>query len=327
MAIQAIIPDLVANSHMGWPIDDDRKDQRLSHTNNIASYGVSIEVPQGFKALPRHGSSMSRRSVLFSPGDQPELMRKAPETDADVVVFDLEDGVAPSNKQMGREAVAEVLSELDCDCEVCVRVPAECDDLSFLGNSPPDSVMCPKTESATDITDLSALLDEQGLSIPVLALCETAGGILHAEEIAAAPATTAIAFGAEDLSADIGANRTKDGTEVLYAREHVVLAASAANVDAIDTVFTDIEDTTRLTEETEFARDFGYDGKMAIHPAQVPVINDAFVPTEEQIEWAERVLDAHDEHEGKGVFRVEGEMIDAPLISRAEDVLDRADRK
>lgn len=270
---------------------------------------------------------MSRRSVLFSPGDQPELMRKAPETASDVVVFDLEDGVAPSNKQRGREAVAEVLSGLDFDCEVCVRVTAECNDLSFLSDSPPDSVMCPKTESAGDVDDLSALLDEHGLSIPVFALCETAAGILHAEEIAAAPRTTAVAFGAEDLSADIGANRTKDGKEVLYAREHVVLAASAANVDAIDTVFTDIEDTARLEEETEFARDLGYDGKMAVHPAQVPVINNAFAPTDEQIEWAERVLDARDEHEGEGVFRVDGEMIDTPLLSRAENVLDRADRK
>jgi citrate lyase subunit beta/citryl-CoA lyase len=269
---------------------------------------------------------MSRRSVLFSPADKPELMRKAPETDADVVVFDLEDGVAPSNKQKGREAVGEVLSDSDFACEICVRVTTECDDLAFLSNSPPDSVMCPKTESAADVTDLSDTLDEHGFAIPVFALCETAAGVLHAEEIAAAPQTTAVAFGAEDLSADIGANRTKDGTEVLYAREHVVLAASAADVDAIDTVFTDIEGTDRLAEETEFARDLGYDGKMAIHPAQVPVINDAFTPTDEQIEWAERVLDARDEHE-EGVFRVDDEMIDAPLIARAENVLDRGGRK
>jgi citrate lyase subunit beta/citryl-CoA lyase len=267
---------------------------------------------------------MPRRSVLFSPGDQPDLMRKAPETGADVVVFDLEDSVTPSNKQIGREAVADVLSGSDFACEVCVRVTIENDDLSFLTDSPPDSVMCPKTESATDVDDLSALLSEHDLDIPVFALCETARGVLHAEEIAAAPATTAVAFGAEDLSADIGANRTEDGTEVLYAREHVVLAASAANVDAIDTVFTAIEDTDRLTDETEFARDLGYDGKMAIHPEQVPIINDAFTPTDEQIEWAERVLDARDEHEESGVFRVDGEMIDAPLLSRAENVLDRA---
>jgi citrate lyase subunit beta/citryl-CoA lyase len=274
---------------------------------------------------------MSRRSVLFSPGDQPELMRKAPGTQPDVVVFDLEDAVAPSNKQAGREAVAEVLTDpdFDPDCEVCVRVTgnAASDDIALLDGDPRlDSVMIPKAESAADVNDLSALLTERDIDVPVFALCETAAGVLHAEEIAAAPATTAIAFGAEDLSADIGANRTDDGKEILYAREHVVLAASAAGVNAIDTVFTDIEDTDRLAEETAFARDLGYDGKMAIHPAQVPVINDAFTPTDEQIEWAQRVLAARDEHEGSGVFRVDNEMIDAPLLARAENVLDRTDK-
>lgn len=276
---------------------------------------------------------MSRRSVLFSPGDQPELMRKAPGTQPDVVVFDLEDAVAPSNKQAGREAVAEVLTDpdFDPDCEVCVRVTGHTasDDLDVLLDDVPrlDSVMIPKADSAADVNDLSSLLAEHGVDIPVFALCETAAGVLHAEEIAAAPATTAIAFGAEDLSADIGANRTEDGTEILYAREHVVLAASAADVDAIDTVFTDIDDTDRLADETAFARDLGYDGKMAIHPAQVPVMNDAFTPTDEQIEWARRVLDARDEHEGSGVLRVDNEMIDAPLLSRAENILDRTEHE
>jgi len=111
---------------------------------------------------------------------------------------------------------------------------------------------------------------------------------------------------------------------VLYAREHVVLAASAADVDAIDTVFTDIEDTERLAEETHFARDLGYDGKMAIHPAQVPVMNEAFTPSDEQVAWARRVLEAREEHAGEGVFRVDGEMVDAPLLARAENVLERA---
>lgn len=255
-------------------------------------------------------------------------MRKAPGTGADVVVFDLEDAVAPSNKRTGREAVAGMLSDPDFDpaCEVCVRVSDPSDDIPVLAGTDSDrldSVMLPKVESAGDVNDLSALLAEHGVDAPVFALCETAAGVLHAEAIAAAPATTAVAFGAEDLSADIGANRTEEGTEVLYARERVVLSASAADVDAIDTVFTDIEDTDSLGEATAFARDLGYDGKMAIHPEQVSVINDAFTPTDEQVEWARRVLAARDEHD-EGVFRVNNEMVDAPLISRAENVLERA---
>ena len=273
---------------------------------------------------------MARRSVLFSPGDSPELMRKAPGTDADVVVFDLEDAVAPGRKDAGREAVREVLTDpaFDPDCEVCVRVSVDAADVDLAavldGGGRLDAVMLPKAESPEDVETLAATLADRDASLPVFALCETAAGVLHAEAIAAADATTAVAFGAEDLSADIGANRTAEGTEVLYAREHVVLAASAAGVDAIDTVFTDIEDTDRLAEETRFARDLGYDGKIAIHPAQVPVMNDAFTPSDEQVAWARRVLDARADHEDGGVFRVDGEMIDAPLIARAENVLDRA---
>lgn len=254
-------------------------------------------------------------------------MRKAPESDADVVVFDLEDAVGPENKPAGREAVAEVVTDpaFDPDCAVCVRVTDDArQDLGFLldGSVRLDLLMLPKTETAADVTEIAALLSEFGVDIPVCALCETAQGILNAPEIAAAEPTAAIAFGAEDLAADIGANRTEEGTEVLYARERVVLAASAAGVDAIDTVFTAIDDTDGLAAATETARDLGYGGKMAIHPAQVPVINDAFTPSNEQIEWARDVLDAREAHDG-GVFRVDDEMIDAPLIARAEDILER----
>jgi citrate lyase subunit beta/citryl-CoA lyase len=277
---------------------------------------------------------MVRRSVLFTPGDRPEMLRKAPGAGADVVVFDLEDAVAPERKDEARDAVHEVLSDpaFDPDCEVCVRVnptgvAADADLEGIDGGVRLDSVMLPKAASADDVADLAALLVERGFNVPVLALVETAAGVLHAESIAASEATDALLFGAEDLSADLGATRTAEGTEVLYAREHVVLAASAAGVDAIDTVYTDIEDTDGLAEETRFAAGLGYDGKMAIHPAQVAPINDAFTPGQDDVEWAERVLAARDEAaaEGRGVFRVDDEMIDAPLVARAERIVARAE--
>jgi citrate lyase subunit beta/citryl-CoA lyase len=272
---------------------------------------------------------MPRRSVLFSPGDRADLLRKAADSDADVIVFDLEDAVAPDRKAAGREAVREVLTDpaFDPDAEVVVRVTREAGadlDAALDGASRPDAVMLPKAESGADVDALAARVADRGAELPVFALCETAAGVLHAESIAAADATTAVLFGAEDLSADVGANRSEEGTEVLYAREHVVLAAAAAGVDAIDTVFTDIEATDRLREETEFARDLGYDGKMAIHPGQVAVIHEAFAPSEEQVTWARRVLAASEERGDAGVIRVDGEMIDAPLLSRAERVLERA---
>jgi citrate lyase subunit beta/citryl-CoA lyase len=278
---------------------------------------------------------MARRSVLFSPGDQPELMRKAPGAGADVVVFDLEDAVAPAEKAAAREAVREVITdpEFDPDCEVCVRVnpvgsgAGDDVDAVLAGGEGFDAVMLPKAEDADDVETLGRLLAEADASAPVLALVESAPGVLNAQGIAAADPADALVFGAEDLSADIGATRTDEGTEVLHAREHVVLAASAAGIDAIDTVYTDIEDTEGLADETRFAAQLGYDGKMAIHPAQVAPINDAYTPSDDEIEWAERVMEAKREADaaGRGVFRVDGEMIDAPLVAQAERVLERRD--
>lgn len=276
---------------------------------------------------------MARRSVLFSPGDRPELLRKAPETGADVVVFDLEDAVASGRKAEARETVRDVVSDgFDPDCEVCVRVNPQprvaAEDLRIVlaGDPGVDAVMLPKAESAADVMGLAGLVEGSGVDLPIFALAETAAGVLNAEAIAAADPVTALVFGAEDLAAHIGATRSDEGTEVLYAREHVVLAASAGGVDAIDTVYNNVEDTDGLAAETEFAIDLGYDGKLAVHPAQVETINEAFTPTDEEIEWARTVLAAREEADesGRGVFRVDDEMIDAPLVAQAERIVERA---
>ena len=278
---------------------------------------------------------MARRSILFSPGDKPALMRKAPDTDADVVVFDLEDAVAPGTKAEARQEVAAVLDEIDPPCEVVVRVNptgiAAADDLDVVlaGDPRLDAVMLPKVGDASDVDDLRALLRERDADLPIFALVESAAGVLHAEAIAAADGNDAVCFGAEDLAADIGADRTREGTEVLYARQRVVVAAAAAGVDAIDTLVTDFQDDERLREDAAFSRQLGYDGKLAIHPAQVPIINEAFTPAEEDVAWARRVLEAAGvERESTGgevgVLEVDGEMIDAPLLARAERVAERA---
>ena len=276
---------------------------------------------------------MVRRTVLFSPGDQPSLLRKAPDSGADVIVFDLEDAVAPAKKAAGREAVQEVVTELDPDPELCVRVNpigdgGERDVEAVFGDGAAtavDSVMLPKVSSGAAVVDLADLLAEHGQELPILALLETADGVLDAEGIASAGPTDAVLLGAEDLAADVGATRTREGTEILHAREHTVLAASSAGVDAIDTLYTDYEDDEGLAADAAFGRDLGFDGKMAIHPGQVPIINDAFTPDEADVEWARKVLAARDEAAASdvGVFAVDGEMIDAPLIAQAEDVIRR----
>ncbi|GAA0555055.1 CoA ester lyase [Halorubrum ejinorense] len=282
---------------------------------------------------------MPRRSLLFSPGDSPELMRKAPASGADVICFDLEDAVAPDRKAEARRAVREVLEDpaFDPDAEVCVRLSAESPaaDLDGVlgtngggeaGGVRLDAVMLPKVTGPERVESVASLCAERGRDPAVFALVETAAGVLSAQSIAAAGPTDALVFGAEDLAADVGATRTDEGTEVLYAREHVVLAASAADIDAIDTVYTDFSDDAGLREDAAFARRLGYDGKLAIHPAQVAPITEAFTPDSEEVEWARRVVDARDEaeREGRAVFQVDGEMIDAPLIAQAERLLDRA---
>ncbi|GAB3666119.1 CoA ester lyase [Halopiger thermotolerans] len=278
------------------------------------------------------------------------MLRSAPESGADTIVFDLEDAVSPDRKDDARTAVREVLADpdFDPDCEVCVRVNAaraqfatdleavigDADSEGSSAAGRPDAVVLPKVAGPADVRELVDELERtdgtdgtDGTDLPVFALLETAAGVLAAPEIAAVPATDALVFGAEDLAADIGATRTAEGTEVLYARERVVLAAAAHDCTAIDTLVTDYEDQDRLREDAAFAVQLGYDGKLAIHPAQVGPINEAFTPTAEEREWAERVLEAKREAdaEGRGVFEVDGEMIDAPLVAQAERIRARAD--
>ena len=277
---------------------------------------------------------MARRSLLFSPGDRPEMLRKAPRSGADVLVFDLEDAVAPARRAEAREAVREVLADpgFDPDAEVCVRInPADggaAEDLDVVldGDVRLDSLLVPKVDDAAAVEAVARLADDRGRPLPVVALVETAAGVLHAEAIAAADPVDGVFFGAEDLAADVGATRTKAGDEVAHARQHVVLAAAAAGVDAIDTVFVDIEDLEGLRADARTAVGLGFDGKPAIHPAQVEPINEAFTPTPDELAWARRVLEAREaaDADDRGVFAVDGEMIDPPLIRRAERLVDRA---
>jgi citrate lyase subunit beta/citryl-CoA lyase len=278
---------------------------------------------------------MSRRSVLFSPGDRPELLRKASRTGADTVVFDLEDAVAPPRKADARRAVREVLADPSFapDCEVAVRlgdVDADLDAL-FGGAAEDralrlDALVVPKVESPAAVRRVSEAVSVRRTSVPLFALVETATGVLNAPEIARVDAVDALVFGAEDFAASVGATRTLGGEEVGYARQRVLVAARAAGVDAIDTLHTDYEDDEGLGRATAKTVELGYDGKLAIHPRQVEVINEALTPSRERIEWAQQVLAAKADADaaGRGVFSVDGEMIDAPLVTQAERTLERA---
>ncbi len=272
----------------------------------------------------------ARRSVLFTPGDRPGMMEKALDGEADVVVFDLEDAVAPEQKDDAVEAVEEVLEDVDDVSgagdapEVWVRVDPHLEASYEVGE--PSCFVLPKAAGAGDVRDAVGEVVSHGLSSDVVPIVESAAGVLNAGDIAAEDGVGGVVFGAEDLAADVGATRSRDGDEVSYARQKVVTAAAAAEVDAVDTLWTDFEDEEGLRRDAERSVTLGYDGKLAIHPSQVEVINEAFTPEADEVDWAERVLEARDSaaDDGRGVFEVDGEMVDAPLVKQAERLMERA---
>jgi len=271
---------------------------------------------------------MPRRTVLFSPGDRPEMLRTAPTTGADTIVFDLEDAVAPADRPAAREAVRTVMTdpEFDPDCEVCLRVSREREAdldavLREVASPRLDALVAPKAESPGDVRALESAGLARGVDVPVLALCETARGVLRADAVADAGPTDAVLFGAEDLAADVGAARSRGGVAD-HARERVLLAARAAGIDAVDAIYADVADAEGLREDARVAADMGYDGKMVVHPDQVDVVHEALTPGEAELAWARRVVAAAADE--AGVFRLDDEMIDAPLLARAERLLERA---
>ena len=279
---------------------------------------------------------MVRRSLLYCPGDDRGMMEKAVGTDADTVIFDLEDAVAPAAKDDARGTVQALLDDLGgTEPDRCVRINpydrrGRTDVEAVVGgvSTPPDAIALPKVDTPETVEALADHLADLGADgVDIIPLIETARGVVAVEGIAAASGVDAVAYGDQDFTADIGATVTDDKTESLYARQRTVVAAAAAGVDAVDTVWTDIGDLEGLREQAAFAVDIGFDGKLAIHPDQIPVINDAFTPTSDQLEWAEAVLAGQERaaDADEGVFTVDGQMIDPPLVERARTFVERAE--
>lgn len=274
---------------------------------------------------------MATRSLLFTPGDELEMMRKSLSMAADVIIFDLEDAVSQANKKIARETVPTALEEsTDSTPDVWVRInPLDVggdEDVAALADADvtPDSVLVPMIETVAQLDAVADRFEETGLESGVIALVETATGLTAVEDLAAHPAVSGVVFGAEDFTADMGIIELEDKRYLDHARSRIAVAGAAADVVAIDTVYTDLGNTEGLRADAETALNFGFDGKAAIHPSQIEVINEVFTPSEEKIEWAEGVLEARDAAGDKGVFEYEGEMIDAPVLSRAEEILRRA---
>jgi citrate lyase subunit beta / citryl-CoA lyase len=270
-----------------------------------------------------------RRSRLYLPGNQPDLMLNAGLFGPDAVILDLEDAVAPAQKDAARLLVRNALRAVDfCGAERMVRInqlPAGLDDLPVLLPHNVHTILLPKAERAADVLAVVArareITDRPVFLMPIL---ESALGIENAYAIASAdPAVVALAFGAEDFTRDIGASRTEAGMESFVARSRVVLAARAAGVQPIDTVYSDVANDAGLLAATREAIGLGFDGKGCIHPRQVQVIHDAFRPTREEIANAYRIQQAMEAaaHRGDGVVAMGSKMIDPPVVARALRVL------
>lgn len=262
-------------------------------------------------------------AILFCPGDRPDRFGKAAER-ADGVVLDLEDAVGPEAKRSAREAVAR--AQLD-PARTVVRVNDArsgllADDLAAVRRSPYRVVMLAKTEAPADVDAVGDL--------DVIALCETARGVLNAAAIAVHPRVVALMWGAEDLVASLGGTSSRDATGgyravALHARSTVLLAAGATGKTAIDAVHLDIADLDGCRAEAEDAAASGFEAKAAIHPSHVAPIRDAFAPSAGELAWARGVLDAARlaGSEGRGVFRFDGRMVDEPVLRHARGILAR----
>ena len=278
-----------------------------------------------------------RRSMLFLPGNTPNILINGGYLGADAVIFDLEDAVAPDEKDAARILVRNAITYLELGrCEVIVRVNSLDTafwkkDLEAIVPCRPDWIMLPKTARAGDVqqadeylTKLEEQLGWQRCTVRLMPLIETALGVENAFAIASASDRVGALFlGAEDLTADLQCKRTKGGREIEYARGRMVVAARAAGVDVYDTPFTDVNDAEGMEADALYAKAMGFTGKASISPRHVEIINRVFSPTPAEIDYAYEVLDAiaQAKAQGRGAISLRGKMIDAPIVARAQQTI------
>lgn len=280
------------------------------------------------------------RSLMFLPGNTPNMLINGDTLGADALILDLEDAVSPSEKDSARVLVRNYLKNLKARKQFfIVRINSTNtdywqDDLSEIIPVKPDCVMPTKVNGDKMLNKISDFISslEKKFDIPegtttLLPLIETAEGVENAFNIASVNNRIfGIALGAEDLSADLRCRRTKEGSEILYARTRLICAGRAAGVEIFDTPFTDVNDIEGLCKDINFARGLGFSGKLVISPRHIDYINELFSPTEQEINYAIEVLECIKEAEklGKGAVSLHGKMIDAPIVARAKQIYEAA---
>lgn len=282
-----------------------------------------------------------RRSMLYIPGNNPAMMQQAGVYGADSVLLDLEDAVALNQKDAARILVRNMLRNNDFyNCEITVRLnhietPFGLSDLEEIIPLQPDAIRLPKTETVEELKKYFEIIEkiekQHSITHPktkVHVMIESALGVQNVYGLASfSPRIDAITIGGQDLTADMQIEKSKDNYGIDYARKRIVMASKATKIDAMDTVYVDIEDEEGLREETIYIKKIGFTGKAVVNPRQINIVNEVFTPTESEIRKAYRIVKAYNENKAKdiGVFAVDGKMVDAPVVTRAFHTLTLAD--
>jgi citrate lyase subunit beta / citryl-CoA lyase len=290
-----------------------------------------------------HHEPISARSWLFAPGDSQKKMAKAADSSADIALFDLEDAVAPENKALARQMVHDfIAANPDKRQKLWVRInpfdgPYTLGDLAAIMPANPGGIMLPKVYGRADVERLNHCLSalevangiEEGSTPVIVLITETAEAMFHTGDYKGAPRVVALTWGAEDLADSIGASSNKNpdgsyGFTYELARSLTVLGAATAGVTAIETIQGDFRDLDGLRVRAEKVRRDGFRGMLAIHPAQIDVINAAFTPTEAEIAEAQEIVAIFAANPGVGAIGYKGGMLDRPYLSRAQTLLSQA---
>ncbi|AGM98177.1 citrate (pro-3S)-lyase subunit beta [Streptococcus iniae] len=277
-----------------------------------------------------------RRTMMFVPGANAAMLRDAPLYGADSIMFDLEDSVSLKEKDSARALVYFALKTFDySQVETVVRVngldTVGALDIEAVVLAGVNVVRLPKTETAQDIIDVEAVIAQverdNGIEVgrtKMMAAIESAEGVLNAREIAkASERLIGIALGAEDYVTNMKTRRYPDGQELFFARSMILHAARAAGIAAIDTVYSDVNNTEGFQNEVALIKQLGFDGKSVINPRQIPLVNAIYAPSDKEIQHAKEVIWAIQEAEskGSGVISLKGKMVDKPIVERAQRVM------
>lgn len=301
---------------------------------------VRREFGDDFLILPSSGKctvqakDRPRRSRLYAPGNSPRFIENAAAAGADGIILDLEDSVSPERKNEARILVAHALANIDFGhTEVMVRINQgyeATDDLSWIIPQPVQHILLPKVELAEEVSAIRDMVEKVmelcgRESFPwLMPIIESPRGILNALSIAdSVPEMAALTLGLQDLTAEMGVMPTPEATESFTARSIIVLAARAAGLQPIDTVYTDVKNEAGLQKSIQEAKTLGFVGKGCIHPSQVKLVEEGFMPTEEQVAKARQIVAAMKEAEAKGLGAVAlgSKMIDPPVARQAQAVL------